>query len=249
LWQSNAVQIKNAFESVDESQWEVVTFGCSFVGWREYMSVQIHDESGEYTEAFTTLFDLYLQIEQYPILSDDHYSELESEATHENLIQAIQFWSNPVDSRDLELPESGELSDHAYTVESDLNQHNPNALESVDDSGAWPSDSVLFESFKRLGWLEVIPRQYRAYVLHEGLCGGYLPSRVEYYTNKRDLFAGMAQTARDLRDDSYQVVGNRESGYEYKHDSQDWYPYQVTWNYETFDSRESRDQFIVENEL
>lgn len=87
---SNAEQIRQALEKYTEGDDpDVVEESHTHwaVGHVDGFSLRVFKD-GEITEAFRTLHDLMERLEEYPILDESDYSERETEATAENIIDA-----------------------------------------------------------------------------------------------------------------------------------------------------------------
>ncbi|QGJ70858.1 Hypothetical protein PBC10988_25570 [Planctomycetales bacterium 10988] len=149
LDQSNSIQIGKAlqpFIDADTDDPDVIEedhhhWVC---GWIKGWSVLVHRD-GEITEAFKVLHGLLEQLEDYCILDESHYSEMELEATFENIpLAAIGL------KDDYDLPD-----DWAEQVYDWLSNHRCSALENVDDQGGWPDEDDLRAAFESLGYEQV----------------------------------------------------------------------------------------------
>lgn len=149
LDRSNSAQISNAlkpFIVADSDDPDVALEDHSHwaVGWIKGWSVRVYRD-GEITEAFKVLHGLLERMATYPILCEHHYSEMELEATWENIpLAAIGI------KDDYELPE--DWAEHVYEW---LSSHRCNSLENVDDQGGWPDESDLRDAFSALGYQEI----------------------------------------------------------------------------------------------
>jgi hypothetical protein len=149
LDRSNSIQIGKAlkpFIDADTDEPDVIAedhshFLCRWIkGW----SVRVFRD-GQITEAFKVLHGLLEQIAIYPILNEEHYSEMELEATWDNLPLAARGIED-----DYELPD--DWTDSVYQWLSD---NRCNALESRDDQGGWPDEDDFRAAFDALGYPQV----------------------------------------------------------------------------------------------
>jgi hypothetical protein len=111
------------------------------VGWIRGWSVRVFRD-GEITEAFKVLHGLLERMAIYPILNEEHYSEIELDATWDNLLLAASSVKD-----DYELPD-----DWADSVYEWLSDNRPNSLESRDDQGGWPDEDDFRAAFDALGY-------------------------------------------------------------------------------------------------
>ena len=100
---------------------------------------------GQITEAFKVLHGLLERMAIYPILCEHHYSEIELDATWENIPLAASGIKD-----DYELPD--DWADHVYEWLSD---NRSNALENVSDQGGWPDEDDFRAAFDALGYPQV----------------------------------------------------------------------------------------------
>ena len=105
-----------------------------------------HD--GQPTEAIKTWINVQYALEQYPVLDEDHYSQIEHEATCEN----VQMQTSYI-CRKHDLDYSDEL---AGQVHEWLSEHKPGSLESRDDQGGYPDDEEIEEALEALGLLVTV---------------------------------------------------------------------------------------------
>lgn len=139
---SNAEQIRQALEKYTEGDDpDVVEESHTHwaVGHVDGFSLRVFKD-GEITEAFRTLHDLMERLEEYPILDESDYSERETEATAENIIDAA--WNL---KDEYELPE-----DWHWEVYSWLSENNCGEIENTDDQGGYPSEDALREAMNEL---------------------------------------------------------------------------------------------------
>ena len=98
------------------------------------------DRGGRITDAFRTLHGLLASLSEYPVLDEEHYGELQDEATFQNVAAAVDAACETPDA----------AGDRAERVHGWLCEHRPDALENVDDSGGWPGDGDLRAAFAAL---------------------------------------------------------------------------------------------------
>jgi len=60
------------------------------VGWIQGFAIRVRDDSGSITPAFTKLHELVSKIEDYPILDEYRYSEVECDELAEDLASCIE---------------------------------------------------------------------------------------------------------------------------------------------------------------
>lgn len=149
LDQSNSIQIGKAlqpFIDADTDDPDVIEEDHShfLVGWIRGWSVLVYRD-GQITEAFKVLHGLLERMAIYPVLSDEHYSQMELDATYDNIPLAAAGIKD-----DYELPE--EWADQVYQWLSD---NRCNALENVDDQGGWPDEDDIRAAFDALGYPQI----------------------------------------------------------------------------------------------
>lgn len=149
LDRSNSIQISKALQPFIEADTDdpmVVEEDHShfLCGWIKGWSVLVYRD-GQITEGFKVLHGLLDRMAIYPILSEDHYSEMELEATFENI--PLAAWRV---KDGYELPD-----DWADQVYQWLSDNRCNALESRDDQGGWPDEDDLSAAFDALGYQEI----------------------------------------------------------------------------------------------
>ena len=98
--------------------------------------------NGQITGAFQKYHELLEQIEAYPILDDEDYSNREYEATVENIDDAA--WKL---KHDFQLPE--DWSSQVYDWLSDFRS---GEIENRDDQGGYPSEEALRNAFAEIGF-------------------------------------------------------------------------------------------------
>lgn len=147
LDQSNAaVIVKTLKELTEGNDPDVVAESHShwLVGHVDGFSIRVYDADGNITQAFRTYFELQERLSDYPILDESHYSDLEFDATLENIDLAA--WKV---KRDFVLPDGWESEVYSW-----LSDNDPSQLENVDDQGGWPDEESLRVAFEALGYKE-----------------------------------------------------------------------------------------------
>lgn len=148
LEQSNSEQISKSLQPfIDDDAPNVIEEDHSHwaVGWIKGWSVRVYRD-GQITEAFKVLHGLLERLSNYPILCEHHYSEMELEATWENIPLAAAGIKDDYE----DLPD-----DWADQVYQWLSDNRCNALENLDDQGGWPDESDLRDAFDALGYQEI----------------------------------------------------------------------------------------------
>lgn len=143
LTQSNATVINKELTPFSEGDDPDVVFESHThwaVGHIDGFSIRVF-KNGEITDAFKKCHQLYEKLAGYPTLDEEHYSEMESDATFQNVCQAGRGMEQKYN-----LPEGWENDVTSWLYE------NTNALENTDDQGGWPEDSDLKKAFKALGY-------------------------------------------------------------------------------------------------
>ena len=144
LDQSNAKVIAKAMATFTDTENPDVVFESHnhwAVGHIDGFSLKVF-RNGEVTEAFKTYHDLAEQMADYPILDESSYSEMELEATLENLTDAAWRLKDTHD-----LPEDWESQVYEWFSDNDSG-----AIENHDDQGGYPSQEQLETAFQRLGY-------------------------------------------------------------------------------------------------
>ena len=149
LDQSNAVQIKQALKPFTEGDNPDVVEESHHhwaVGHVDGFSIRVFRD-GEITKAFRTLHHLLVSLSSYPVLNEEHYGELESQAAYDNLEHAAWLIRQDYDTPD-------DWQDQVYEWLSD---HRPSSLENTDDQGGRPDDGDLEAAFEALGFDKLVP--------------------------------------------------------------------------------------------
>lgn len=99
-------------------------------------------KDGEITPAFREYHELAEAMDCYPILDEEGYSQLEYEATIENLAHCAWRLKDEYD-----LPD-----DWRYEVYDWLSDNDCGEIENTDDQGGYPSEESLQRAFQALGY-------------------------------------------------------------------------------------------------
>ncbi len=147
LDQSNADAIAEAMEPfTDGDDPDVVMESHTHwaVGHVDGFSIRVY-RNGEITEAFKTYHDLCEQMDGYPILDEEDYSNREYEATLENISDAA--WRV---KHEFTLPEGWEGDVYSW-----LSDNRQRGVENRDDQGGYPEEDDLRAAFDALGYERV----------------------------------------------------------------------------------------------
>ena len=144
LTMSNADVIAKAMEPFTETDDPDVVMESHdhwAVGHVDGFSIRVYRD-GDLTEAFKTYHDLMEQIDGYPILDEEDYSNREYEATLENIEDAA--WRT---KHEYDLPDGWEGDVYSW-----LSDHRQSAVENRDDQGGYPEQDDLRAAFDALGY-------------------------------------------------------------------------------------------------
>ncbi len=121
---------------------EAITHRHWAVGWIAGYQIRIFRDSSktEKTEAAMAYEKILQRLENYPILDENLYSDMEYEATLEN----IQRLCKEMATEGWQLGDIEDATQRAYNW---LSEHNPNSLENNGDQGGHPSEDDLIEAF------------------------------------------------------------------------------------------------------
>jgi hypothetical protein len=147
LDQSNADAVAEALKAFSETDDADVVFESHehwAVGHVDGFSIRVY-RNGEITEAFKTYHDLMEQMDGYPILDEEDYSNRVYEATLENISDAA--WRV---KHEYELPDGWESEVFSWFWD-----HRQSAVENRDDRGGYPEEGDLRAAFDALGYERV----------------------------------------------------------------------------------------------
>ncbi len=156
LDQSNSAAIQAELEKHPEfnDQWEITHCGHWAVGWVDHLSYKVIENRRAVLHTTVTkiapvaLFirDLYEQLDDYPILNEDDYSQREYDATYENIKNEASYVAR---RNAVALPDN--YVDMLWVW---FDNNNQRAIENTDDQGGYPSEDELTEAFTALGWMK-----------------------------------------------------------------------------------------------
>jgi hypothetical protein len=144
LDQSNAdavTEALKAFSETDDADVVLESHNHWSVGHVDGFSIRVYRD-GEITEAFKTYHDLMEQMDGYPVLNEEEYSNREYEATLENITDAA--WRV---KHEYTLTEGWESDVYSW-----LSDNRPSAVENRDDQGGYPEEDDLRAAFDALGY-------------------------------------------------------------------------------------------------
>jgi hypothetical protein len=145
LDQSNADAIAESLEPFTEgNDPDVVMESHSHwaVGHVDGFSIRVY-RNGAITDAFRTYHDLMEQLDDYPILDEEDYSNREYEATLGNITDAA--WRL---KHEYSLPDDWESDVYSW-----FSDHRHSAIENRDDQGGYPQEDDLRDAFDALGYV------------------------------------------------------------------------------------------------
>lgn len=147
LDQSNARVLAKQLESyLDENALVAESHNHWAVGYIDGYSVKVFDSDGNPMPVIKVLFDVAKRLADYPVLDEDDYSALESDATYDNVQHALGYLLQKLDLN-LDVPS---LADE---VISWIGNETSCGLESCDDQGGYPDDDELTDALVNLGYL------------------------------------------------------------------------------------------------
>lgn len=147
LDQSNAdaiAEAMNPFTDSDDPDVVMESHSHWAVGHVDGFSIRVYRNS-EITEAFKTYHELMEQLDGYPILDEEDYSNREYEATLENINDAAWRVKD-----EYTLPEGWESEVYSW-----LSGNRSGCVENRDDQGGYPSEDDLRDAFDALGFVQV----------------------------------------------------------------------------------------------
>jgi hypothetical protein len=140
LSQSNTHYIEKNFPD-QEDMVDHQSFSHWAVGWIDAVAIRVYDAEGAITEVFQKFYeDVIEALEQYPVLDEDHYSQLEWEDEQRVIEEAIKSyykWECPLDEDEMDQA----IGQVAGNNESD---------RFGGDGGSYPSDEEIFEALAEL---------------------------------------------------------------------------------------------------
>jgi hypothetical protein len=147
LDQSNAEAIAKAldpFTAGDDPDVVMESHSHWAVGHVDGFSIRVY-RHGEITPAFRKYHDLMEQMDGYPLLNEEDYSNKEYEATLENIGDSA--WKL---RHEYNLPDGWEGDNYSW-----LSDNRPSSVENRDDQGGYPEAADLRAAFDALGYERV----------------------------------------------------------------------------------------------
>lgn len=142
---SNALQIEKILEQVtgifiDSNDYEITSCNHWACGHVDHLSYQVIDKNGNVTAIAKLIKSIYNEIEEYPILNEDSYSELEHEALCENMLTELNRLDLTVDPEEC-----------LHDVMDWLESNDRGQLENDSaDRGAYPSSESILKACEEL---------------------------------------------------------------------------------------------------
>ena len=148
LDQSNAAAIDKRLQEyleADEPDIRSESHGHWLVGHVDGYAIRVYRADGSITDAFREWCNIKAEMDNYPVLDDDDYSQREYDAALEN----IQDGLYQVDGIDKEsLPDGWPAQVYGWLWDNDQG-----AVESRDDTGAYPDGDQLKAALMALGYM------------------------------------------------------------------------------------------------
>ena len=127
-----------------DSGWEVFGFGHWAVGWID--ELMVHEDAPE--AVLILAANIHGQLEAYPILDEEDYSNREHEAAVENITEAYSYLKR-LDVYDGTLSTGADVKVIEQLV-TWFGENRPDGMSSSDDSGFYPSDEELTEALEAI---------------------------------------------------------------------------------------------------
>lgn len=145
LTQSNAKAIDERIMSFEDD----VLAECHrhwACGWVEGYAIRVYNPDGTVSKAFEEWCAIQEELENYPVLDEDEFSQREHDATWENLESVVsRVWR--YSDREGDQPEDLTQQVWDYLWENDQRQ-----LDSVDGQGGYPSEESVENALVELGY-------------------------------------------------------------------------------------------------
>ena len=144
LDKSNAAAIVKHLESDPslKEDWEVISCSHWGVGWVEQLSFKVVDEDGNPSRVARVIKGLMDALEEYPVLDDESYSNMEYEATMKNI--SGHYKRNGMHD---DVPE-----DWPSQMFSWFSNNDQESIEPADGDGGYPSDVQFEKAARALGF-------------------------------------------------------------------------------------------------
>lgn len=153
LTQSNAVQILEIMAPyIRRGTVTKQHFNHWACGWIDALAIRVYTSKGRITRAFETFYeDIYCALKNYPILDEEHFTELEQEAAYDNVFQALKYdISSDVENYELLLLDN----QIQYSVYRQIDGDS-GAAYNQDGQGFYPSQDQLIDALLELGRIRV----------------------------------------------------------------------------------------------
>jgi hypothetical protein len=131
--QSNAAIIDEEMDDLFGPDLQALRCSHWGFGWVDGYLIRVYDKDGNITKPFAKYAEMALALQDYPLLSEDDYSQREYDATIENICN------------------QGCDVHEAKQVFSWLWDNDQRELDSVDDRGGYPSEDAVWNALKALG--------------------------------------------------------------------------------------------------
>jgi hypothetical protein len=143
--QANAIALRKELSEHPEfeNDWLIERMNHWAVGWVAHLCFRAINEDGTATDIFQFLLDWQEMLEDYPLADEELYSQMETEATIEN----IEWVGGKFLKEDYP-------DDWASQVYSWLWDNNQQAVDNIDDQGGYPSHEEMKEALKELNLLD-----------------------------------------------------------------------------------------------
>lgn len=145
LDRSNEEQINQALKDFDEDQ--VKSFGASHwaVGYCDGYAVKVYEDKETLTPVFKELCRLAAALNDYPVLNECHYSDMQYNATITNIEN---------EGRSLFENEPEEWAGQVYMYLSENEE-----IEDNDDQGGWVDKDVIKDALIALGFIDQLTEE------------------------------------------------------------------------------------------
>lgn len=121
-------------------------------GYVDGYAIRVYYDNGNITPAFQAWHGIQEQLESYPVLDEDDYSEREYEATCKNVEEAVRMVANKFDLEEVDASKV-----HEWLADNDCS-----SLESTDEQGGYPDDEAIETALTALGYLEEVEEEAMA---------------------------------------------------------------------------------------
>lgn len=151
----------------DNPRFEIHLFNHWLCGWVECIMI---DGSKMTIEDYNEILKIINDLEDYPVLDEEDYSNREYESTLENMDNELSYALSDLESEGLRLKDSMDSKDICKKVFRWLWDNDQQQLEDIDDSGGFPSKDSIKNALKAINILE----EYTEYMVYVGNIGNVL---------------------------------------------------------------------------